>query len=305
LIFYSHGSGWHWCPDEQAGDKLYPAELSTYLDEEDGVDLMVFDVCLMGGLENCYEWRPGNGGFYADVMVATPNAGYPFPWGRILGKVRAGGGEGLHDPKTMTARDFGSLVVSETLAHRKRSTPKAVEGEAQGCYDLRFAGPVKQSFDALARALAQDANKAELMRLGDLSDGALNYAHTSSGIDPTLPYIDAFDLCEQLATSTSFGAAVRARAKESQAALGQLVVGSFGMQRYTNFQPGKNGVYVVLPNGDPEQWRSCSWLSPTLGDEGGPFGNYAWCRDGAQAENGEVDNWFELINSLVPQEASY
>ncbi|MFT5690292.1 MAG: clostripain, partial [Planctomycetota bacterium] len=157
VIFYSHGGGWSWCPDDtDGGDQLYPAELTVGLEAQDSLDLMVFDVCLMGGIENAYQWRPREDAFGVDVMLATPMAGYPFPWGSILENIAAG----EIDTADLTAREFGRIIVQVTKAHRTRMQDRSGEfaqvtrNEAMACYDLSKAAAVKSAVDQLARELA-------------------------------------------------------------------------------------------------------------------------------------------------------
>jgi clostripain len=39
----------------------------------------------------------------------------------------------------------------------------------------------------------------------------------------------------------------------------------------------------------------CRWYSPLPVD--GVYGRLSWCRDGATAGNGKVENWFELLDA--------
>ena len=38
------------------------------------------------------------------------------------------------------------------------------------------------------------------------------------------------------------------------------------------------------------------WYNALEVDRNG-YGRYAWCLDGAEASNGEVENWFELMDA--------
>ena len=75
------------------------------------------------------------------------------------------------------------------------------------------------------------------------------------------------------------------------------------MSSYVGFQKGKNGLFIVFPDGDATdkngtQWASFKWYHPDRGLESDAVhGNLSWCRDGATRENGVVDNWFELMDS--------
>ena len=54
LILRSHGNGFGMCPDAEAGvrDRIFPAEMSNVLTQEESVDILGLDVCSMAGLEN-------------------------------------------------------------------------------------------------------------------------------------------------------------------------------------------------------------------------------------------------------------
>jgi uncharacterized protein (TIGR03067 family) len=82
-----------------------------------------------------------------------------------------------------------------------------------------------------------------------------------------------------------------------------FMISSFGMSGYKQFEPGKNGVFIVLPSGRPNTWKYYSWYTPTRG-EGRNYGNWSFLKDGATPGNGAVENWFELLESWfnVPEE---
>ena len=173
----------------------------------------------------------------------------------------------------MTARDFGSLVMEEGLRGRELAAqrrPESVKHEAAGCYDLRKAEAVKKSIDALAVALAASPDAKEFfleMRgpgpIGDaLSDG------------------------------------VRAAAREVMKQVDDFVIASFGMAAYSGFEPGKDGVFIVLPVSEPGRWKGFTWYTPGVHDEGGKdYGHWSFLADGATPANGKVENWFELLDS--------
>ena len=326
LVFYSHGQGWSFCPDEESdGDALHPAELSDHLDEQDSVDLLVFDVCSMAAVENGYQWRPGRAEFSAEVLVATPNAGFPFPWFRILSRIHKGqeadGAVGQRDAShealerfdaaTLEALDFGRLIVEESRLFKQRMIDEhpryasELEREAMGCFDLKQAGELKRAVDGLAVALAQDDSKRALEELRGPAGAprAMNYLLDEPGCWTTMPYFDIYDLARGIRASEEFDEGVRAAAKELKQAVDAYVVSSFGLGAYENFVPGQNGAYLVFPDGDAEQagerhWKRLDWYRPARSAEGERgYGRYAWCADGAEAGNERVENWFELLDA--------
>ncbi len=306
LLFYSHGGGWSWCPDEESGgDDLHPGELTDVLTEAESVDLMIFDVCSMAGLENAYQWRPGNGSFSADYAVATPNAGYPFPWNSILHRVREHGADGT----PATPVEFGRSVLENTRRDRLALIEEHPEhadelnGEAQALLDLSKAAAAKEAFDALAVAIAsaephvRETIERERGRADDRP--TLDYFVPGEPCWLTMPYFDAFDFCRRVAASKALPETVRLAARNAMEAVDAVVVDSFGLARYPDFEPGKNGAYVIFPDGSSRfegtsTWRQFSWLHPDRTGYG--HGRYAWCRDGATRDNGRVENWFELLD---------
>jgi len=82
LVLWDHGSGREICRDDEADDELTLLELGdalayAYLNTSQVIDIVVFDACLMGTVEVCYEIAP-----YADYAVASemtvPGDGMPY-----------------------------------------------------------------------------------------------------------------------------------------------------------------------------------------------------------------------------------
>lgn len=313
LVFYTHGNGPFWCPDEtDGGDHLHTAELTDVLGEQDSLDLVVFDVCNMAGLENAYQWRPAPGKFGIGHMVATPMAGFPFPWQRVYARIRPEGGQlqgqPCYRPADLDAETFARLVVEETENSRLMelaSGPPArvvemIQGEAMTAVDLSRVGAVKAAVDLLAMALA--GSEDDRLLLTDLSspesDGrAIRY----SGQD-----VDVYDLALRLRDGASDDAVFQA-AEKVLAATDAAVISSYGLARYDErggFLPGNHGLYLVLP--DLEQkpaalWRRSAYYLPwSVTDNGRTSGGYLFCADGAEVGNGRVENWFELLMQCAP-----
>jgi len=318
LILYSHGGGMSFCPDETAGgDELWTSDLTRGLTAAESVDLMVFDVCSMAAVENAYQWRPGRDRFSADVLVATPNAGFPFPWQRIFARVRAAGGsEGeppALDPSAMEPADLGRLVVEETERARREQLaeqPRYAEvlgHEAMACLDLARATDVKSALDALARELGSSEAKAVVEAVRGEGDvlTTMNYFIPGEPCWNTMPYFDTYDLARRLAAEPGLSSAARERAAELGQAVDALVLASFGMSgfdAYGGFQPGRNGVHLTFPDGDAPfegepSWSRFGWYGPNLAaDPSEAPGDYAFHRDGSIAGNGIVETWFELLD---------
>ena len=303
MMIYSHADGRGMCPDEESRTEMRIPELRDRVGEAASVDFLGLELCNMGGIEAAYEWRPGNGGFSTNVLVAIPNAGPPLDWDRAFARIRSKGHDAsplkppFLDPVTMTAADFGKLVMEEGRRGRElamKERPENVEHEAAACYDLRQAKTVKQAIDAMAVALAasDDAKDyfLEMRGPGPIGD-ALHY-------DEGGPFIDVFDLCRRAADCDALSDEVRARAEVATEAIDAFVLASFGMSGYAGFESGKNGVFIILPANQPGRWKNLSWYTPLAHDEGGKdYGHWAFLADGATPSNGKVDNWFELLDS--------
>ena len=89
LMIYSHANGCIMCPDEESGQDMQIPELTHEVGAAASVDFLALELCNMGGIEICYQWRPGNGGFSAGVLLGIPNAGPPLDWDRAFRRIRS------------------------------------------------------------------------------------------------------------------------------------------------------------------------------------------------------------------------
>ncbi len=315
LLIYSHADGRTMCPDDESAREMSIPEFSALISEREAVDFLALELCNMGGIEIAYQLRPGTGRFFADVLVAIPNAGPPLDWDRAFARIRSSGHEGeapepYLDPATMTAADFGTLVIQEGRLGRKEAAMRdprdaeAVQYESAACYDLREAGKVKEAIDALAAELARtDAREAfEELRGPGAAGCALNYARDQI---EEVPYVDLYDLCARAAQCERLSADARRAAETACAAVDSFVIASFGMQGLPGFEPGKNGVFIVFPSlSGSGAWKSFAWYTPRRGDgEKEPYGRWAFLKDGASEGNGVVENWYELLDSWFDDSA--
>lgn len=288
LLIYSHANGRTMCPDEQSRREMGIAELSEKIGPEGKVDFLALELCQMSGIEVAYQWRPGSGRFGADILLAIPNAGPPLDWARAFARIRTPG----HDPdamrpplnpSTMSAADFGRLVIEEGLEGRLTAARFGEESkeEAAACLDLHAAADVKLAVDRLSRALAVSEAKDEFLRV---RKAAINY--TRGG-----PYVDLFDLCRRAAAEERLPEAVRKAGAECAESVDRLVLASFGLSAYNGFDPGRSGVFIVFPDGD---WKDFDWYTPGAAD-GANFGRWEFLRDTAPAGPPAVDTWYELL----------
>ena len=129
LVFRSHGNGVGMCPDAESGtfDKLYPGELRDVLTQEESVDILGLDVCSMAGIENFYEWRPGDNSFSADYILASAPLSAAWAYDDIFSRLQTdkdnytssgtnhfeGGEEFSLNPNTMSPLEFSGLLIEE------------------------------------------------------------------------------------------------------------------------------------------------------------------------------------------------
>jgi clostripain len=297
LLIYSHADGQSMCPDDRSGASMGIAEVTDKIGADERVDFLALELCNMGGAEIAYQWRPGNGRFEADVLLAIPNAGPPLDWHRAFSRIRSPGHasktEPAVDPAKMTAVDFGKLVIEEGHGGRQASEKPWWRGsrESAGCYDLRKAGAVKEAVDALAVTLAKTDSKGALLGLRNASSEGRLMSYSGEG-----SYVDLYDLCRRVAGSDRFAEPVRSAATGVMNGVERMMIASFGMSAYKQFEAGKNGMFVVLPSGKPDCWKQFRWYTPIRGDRKS-YGNWSFLKDGATPGNGVIENWFELLDS--------
>lgn len=314
LLIYGHSDGRAMCPDEDSKHEMGISAVTQEVDASLSVDFVGLELCNMGGIEAAYQWRPGNGAFSTEVLVAIPNAGPPLDWHRAFERIRSPGHaspapEPHLDPAAMSAADFGKLLIEEGARGRReaaRERPERVRHEAAGCYDLRAAEAAKKALDAFAVALATTSGKQALEAVRGTDPEPRTMAY--SGDLGYAPYFDLYDFCARAAASEELSADARALARKAAEAVDALVIASFGMDAYTGFVPGRHGIFFTFPDGDgkpggspggqPTPWARHGWYSPLPAkSQGGPSQAWSFLADGAVAGNRTVENWFELLDS--------
>lgn len=320
LFLVSHGEGPYCCPDETDGDSvLYTAELTDVLTDEESVDLLGFDACLMAGAENAYQWRGGDGRFGAGYLVASAAVSSSWPYLDIFSRLRTGaasapaGGVAQRppvDPETMTPAAFAGVIVEE-LRHQideGRSGDEGIERDLQtwGAFDLAKIAAARRRLDALASRLYKDDEKQDLLALrgAGLDAKTFVYVWPERGAEATMPFVDLCHLCERIAASDAFAEDIRGLARDAAESAADVVVDSFGFSHYEGFVAGRHGLYVVFPDGDKtgrngkRYWDRIPWYSPlpVIGVDHA-YGRNAWCADDSIPGNGKVETWFELMDA--------
>ncbi|MBI3819461.1 MAG: hypothetical protein HY286_12265 [Planctomycetes bacterium] len=315
LCLASHGEGPRCCPDEtNGGDQLFTAEFTDVLTEDESVDILGFDACLMAGIENAYQWRRRPGKFGADFLLASASVSNSWPYEDIFAHFRPhpeeSGTVAFECESSLDARKFSALIVEEVRRQIQegRSGDQGLERDLQcfGSFDLSAVANAKLCVDALARCLWKDGSKTELMALRGSGLDARTYVYVwpERDADLTMPYVDVANLCERIVGDNGFSVEARALAMRAVEAVDAVVANSCGFAHYSGFTPGRHGLYLVFPEGDRQTrggksyWESTSWYSPLRVEaKRNAYGRYEWCSDGAVPGNHKVDNWFELMDA--------
>ncbi len=317
LMIYSHASGASMCPDETSGKDMGIAELTDIVGPAESVDFLGLELCNMCGLEIAYQWRPGNGGFSCETLLAIPNAGPPLAWERVFARFRTKtNGDTAYaknwiDPRDLDAPTFGRMIVEEGELGRKANAEEGDGGhavfEAAASLDLNNAEAAQQALNEFAVALYASGKKDEFEALrGDGGEGACAMNYCENALQSGRAFVDVYDMAKRVAESSAFPPSVTDAAKELMSSADALVDASFGMSGYKGFESGKNGVFFVCPDGDHSRvlrgriWAEYKWYGPGPDDE--QYGRWASCADGATAGNGKVENWFELLDAWFDEQ---
>lgn len=337
LILWNHGGGVRSkaksstvhkaiCWDEtDSSDSLYTAEISDILTSNESVNLLAFDACLMGSIEVAYQYRKGNGGFEADYMVASApteyNNGYDYSF--IFGRIKSGSGDNgttlqvagtgnelYRDPLILSTLQLGAILVEEQY-DSTRAAAQALT-ESLSCYDLSKVNAVKTAVDTLAAGMVTDGDKADFKTVR----GSLTAVDTIHYFEKTVenewistPFFDLYDLCDRIAADAGrFEADVRGYADSVMTAVDAMVIYSFAGTNYSGFSNGQNGIHIFAPDGDrayngTERHFTFQWWYNSIDTSMGGtqptqlYGKIKWCIDGATANNGAFENWFEMLDS--------
>ena len=302
LWLVSHGEGPSCCPDEtDGGDELFTEEIAEVLTENESVDVLGFDACLMAGIENAYAWRRRPERFGADFLLASATVSNSWPYEDIFKRFRP----------EMSPRELSVLVVEEIRRQIEegRSGDRGLERDLQsfGAFDLSAVAEAKRRLDALARRLWKDGAKAELLKLrgSGLEAKTFVYVWPERDANVTMPFVDAAHLCERIAASEAFSAEARALAARAAEAIDAVVASSCGFAHYAGFAPGRHGLSLVFPENAKTDdgrsaWERTGWYTPLpVAGKRDASGRYAWCIDGAVPANGDVENWFELMDAWL------
>ena len=306
LFLVSHGDGMTSCPDEtDDDDQLFTAELSDVLTHEESIDIIGFDACLMGGVENAYQWRAGKKRFGAEYLIASAPVSSSWPDADLFSRFARS-----HSSAKLTPAGFSRLVVDEVHKQIKegRSGDEGIERDLQAwaAFELKHAPAVKTALDALAVALWEEKEKDDLLSLrgSGLEAKTFVYVWPERGSEAAMPNVDICHLAERISGSSLFSKRTRGLASKLAGAADDMVLHSVGFKHYKGFKAGRHGLYFVFPDGDKTDrrgrtyWQKISWFDALrIQDNEDAYGFYAWCYDGSIPGNRRVETWFELMDA--------
>jgi len=315
--------------DDTSGDRIYTAEITDDLTSAESVDLLGYDACLMGSVEVAYQYRPGNGSFSADFMVASPASEWSLGWNyttifqRFAGTgvnvnetndviEDQGTNEQYFDVSSMTARQFGSVIVEEfydQFTPYRGNYSAWDQSETMSCYDLSKVAAVKTAVENLVTAIDPDTDETGISGLGisGTTSNVIYYYEYSSYI-PYFPFHDLYDFAVAISNDTDeiFSDDLSDKANLLETAVDDMILYSFGGLAYDSmsnvggaFQNGQHGVHIYFPRDvDFETygaWYNSIDIENDLVSVSG-YGKLAWCIDGQNTGVGVIGNWFELLD---------
>ena len=311
LVLWNHGggvrSGERSLPDSRTicwddssgGDVLYSGEIRNMVGDENSVDLLAMDACLMGMLEVAYQFRPSNSKFSAEAMAFSPatEQGDGYEYNLLL-------------PQLITGRTISQLTANtfaDEIVDAYRAAFSAVSGETQTAVDLTKIAAVKGAVDDLASLLT--GYEATMLNSGGVQDNTYAYFDTTSAYEwKEYAGFDLYDLADQTKSAISY-AAIDDACDDVMAAVSAAVIDSTLGNSGGGYLPGSHGLSIFFPDGDGPYnsytyWdyqyfytslsnaSLLSWYNSVWTGGNGNYGEIEFC----SADNdGTVESWFELL----------
>jgi len=311
---------------EDDGDYLYMNELQTALSGALGsgsLDIIGFDACIMGEVENAYEVRN-----QADYFVASmaEEWGYGWDYELIFDNFTTAGN--FPTPAQMAdilVTQFRDSTYSETVYYPNTMT--AVKTSAMA--DL------KTQIDSLAGLIHSDGLNAQT-EFQSQRDASVFYYEPPRPIGDTFvdseddtyeqyilvnPYYDIYDFCTNIAASSVFSAEVKTQAQNVLDALAAAVVATYGSSTsvdsyytatreplgldyyQTTDSSAVRGLSILIPNGE-KTWSSVShyaydwWYATDITESPSTTGVYLGGLDFCTYDSdGTVETWRELFEA--------
>ena len=311
LFLWNHGGGVRdinssestraicWDSSTEEGTPLYIGEISDVLGEDDSVDFLAMDACLMGMNEIAYQFRPRSGAFGAQTIAFSPatEPGDGYEYDALISSI--------DDITNLTSRSLAQLVVDTYREHYGSQL-----GETQTAVDLTLIDEVKEAQDALAALLIDKKVDIEDFVRGDADSGAiaLHYFDNNSYEWSNYANFDLYDVTSRI-KERNYSAQINSACDTLLVAIDNAVIDSYyGGSTSATFEEGKHGLGFFFPDGDGSYgggtyWQSQYFYTPL---DNGDFIDWAeanlisWDGYGAlescSADNDTiVESWFELL----------
>lgn len=322
------------CSDDDIGvtsgsDILCLAEVSDYLSADESVDILIFDACLMAGVEIAYQYRcNSDGSFRSDVFSAkymcasAPTVyGDGLPYINILNRLGntdrqpdtsdndyvdfMGPKELVYSSSSLTASILGGIIIEERGDVCHTSYPR----EVMSLFDLSKIEAVKLAVDVVSKQLTP------LL----YATYALNHVNTIPYYDITNsneqlsnPYIDLYQFSKKMELASGISTNLKSDLGALKTTIDEAVVVTYGKTSIwgADFNKNYSGLSIFAPYGDvrihsdgnsyPDWFKQQSYNASDLRYMGLSFyyGRMAWCADGATSDNGIAENWFEFLDSI-------
>lgn len=324
-------------------DTLYVSEITDVLTENESVDLLGMDACLMGMAEIAYEYRSGvSGKFGTDYYVASPPTEPGDGWeyqdiiARMAGTTASRGTVPNYSGDGITPEELARIIVEE---YGVRYSTESVA--ALSAIDTSKMSAVKSALDTVAAAVAaggSDVRQTVEFNIrgahnGDTADGSyggsgpvtINYfGGTEEYSQQTWyanPHFDLYDFAERLEAAQLAGA-ITSGAASLKSAVDTAVITSWGGPGFNgaayngkSFVAGNHGLGFFFPAGDyaepdgqggsysPDIAYMTYYTSQDLSSNSGSYGKLDFLT--AADGDGTVDGWLELIKAWYDPDNSH
>jgi hypothetical protein len=236
LVIWNHGGGWTGMLEDDVHNTSMTLgkmrQAFTKINQKLGrkIDLVVFDMCLMGQYDVMLDTNP-----YADYMVASEESvpGYSYDYTTVIG--------GLTSKPEMNPRDLAAMEVEkfrEFYQDKEYAT-------TMSAYDLSKFPQLKQAFDAFAQALTAHVNNGGWKDIAEMHQYADHYP-LGTDEEMIFSFGDLYDFASNGIAYSSNDANLGEKAIALQSAINNTLVAEYSHQKHSRsygvsyyFQPAK------------------------------------------------------------------
>ncbi len=276
--------------DEKEDNWIYTAMFTDFLDESHSIDLLGLDACFMGNIEFLYQIRHGNNSFNAKYVVASPPREWSYGWDyqEIFKRI----------DQSLSPRGFGEIIVEEYLNYTNQKS----DSQALTLYDTSNIETLKDNFDSLFVGLKDNYDDLKTIR----GENSISQESILSYFDSryenewlNYPYFDIYDICDKISSSNKFNQSIIEKAESVKSDMQNVILTSFSGNYYKRFKNNISGLSFFFPDGsriynENRMWYSQKFYNALSDSES--YGELSFCIDNATADNGIVENYFEVLN---------